>query len=361
MDKWGETWTYSDINNSNFGVVLSADLILNDMSLARVDHIQITVYYTEATPANGLSCSITTSAGCVDTVLLRMSDSLPLGSVDSTPGYNAQAELPSQSTATYDDYVVCCSGITGLGNSCSGNHEVFARLSGVTNAHVEKNSEAGTNYTENACLSSKVGDIITIGYQPTNCDGYDTTLFSMSNTPTNSMVGIPASYNNKVCAKVFSASLSLEISSDIINFGTLTTGATGKGSHTVQVSSNANSGFALTYSGADLISPQGTIDAYGSLQDSVAGIEGFGINMKNNDTPDIGAELVENSGTCDAPATDYATKDKFSYTAGATTPLTTQDGPADCTYTVSYVANISMITPAGSYSAPITYIVSGTF
>jgi hypothetical protein len=315
------------------------------------------VYYACAV----FSCSITTSAGCADTVLLRMSDSLPLGELDSTPGYNAQAELPSQSTATYDDYVVCCNGIVGLGNSCSGNYGIIARLSGVTNAHVEKNSEAGISYAQNACLSSKAGDIITIGYQSTNCDGYDTTLFSMASTPTNSMVGIPTAYNNKVCADVFSASLTLEISSDTINFGALTSSTTGTGSHTVQVSSNATGGFMLTYNGTNLIAPQGTIDAYGSLQDSIAGIEGFGINMKNNDTPDIGAELVQNAGTCDAPATDYGTKDKYSYVAGTTTSLTTQDGPADCTYTVSYVANTSMITPAGNYTAPITYIVSGTF
>jgi hypothetical protein len=48
-DLWGETWTYSDINNSNFGFALQ---ITGDASSgtaqARVDHIRITVYYTEA-------------------------------------------------------------------------------------------------------------------------------------------------------------------------------------------------------------------------------------------------------------------------------------------------------------------------
>ena len=87
------------------------------------------------------SCSVTTQAGCSGTTLLRMSDELPTTFVDSTPGYNSQAELPSQSTATYDDYVVCCSGVTGLGNSCSGNYEVFAKLSGITNAHVEQRTQ----------------------------------------------------------------------------------------------------------------------------------------------------------------------------------------------------------------------------
>ena len=46
-DLWGETWTYSDINNSNFGVVISPQINMSpDGNPAYVDHIRITVYYT---------------------------------------------------------------------------------------------------------------------------------------------------------------------------------------------------------------------------------------------------------------------------------------------------------------------------
>lgn len=305
-------------------------------------------YFTHAS----FSCSITTSTACSGTVLLRMSGST-----------NAHAELPSQTTSVYDNNVVCCSGITGLGSSCAAsNKEIFARLSGVTNAHVEKKSESNVNYTENACLSSKAGDIITVGYQTTDCTGYDTTLFSMENTPTNSMVGIPSAYTNKVCATVFSASLSLDVSSNSIFFGSLTSGITGKDSHNIQVATNASGGFVLTYEGPTLTSSSGdVISAYGSQQSSVSGIEGFGINLKNNSTPDIGAELIQNSGTCSAPVPDYGTVDKYSYVADVITPIVNQSTPADCTYTVSYISNISNVTPAGNYSTPITYIVTGTF
>lgn len=49
-DLWGESWSASDINNSNFGVVLALeeDSGLNDFCI--IDHIRITVYYTEITP-----------------------------------------------------------------------------------------------------------------------------------------------------------------------------------------------------------------------------------------------------------------------------------------------------------------------
>lgn len=44
-DLWGLTWTYSDINASDFGAVVSAT-ITGISSAASVDHMRITVYYT---------------------------------------------------------------------------------------------------------------------------------------------------------------------------------------------------------------------------------------------------------------------------------------------------------------------------
>lgn len=46
-DLWGETWSYTDINDVDFGVVLSINL--DFPYIAYVDHIRIKVYYTETT------------------------------------------------------------------------------------------------------------------------------------------------------------------------------------------------------------------------------------------------------------------------------------------------------------------------
>jgi hypothetical protein len=86
-DLWGETWTPSDINDADFGVVMSIDINsdisnylkatnfafsiptgatingilaefetinedLGGANVAKIDHIRITVYYTEATGTN---------------------------------------------------------------------------------------------------------------------------------------------------------------------------------------------------------------------------------------------------------------------------------------------------------------------
>ena len=56
-DLWGETWLYSDINNSNFGVVVSAKGtgggVLGNPT-ADIDTFRITVYYTAANGTQNL-------------------------------------------------------------------------------------------------------------------------------------------------------------------------------------------------------------------------------------------------------------------------------------------------------------------
>lgn len=50
-DLWGQTWTNSDINNSGFGIALAASK-QTGFKKASVNHMQITVYYTEAVNEN---------------------------------------------------------------------------------------------------------------------------------------------------------------------------------------------------------------------------------------------------------------------------------------------------------------------
>jgi hypothetical protein len=169
---------------------------------------------------------------------------------------------------------------------------------------------------------------------------------------TNDVVTVSATVN---------PTLTLAISSATVALPTLTTSSTGTGSHTAQIATNAAGGFLLTYNGTTLTSGVNTIAAYGSQATPTAGTAGFGINMVSNSSPSVGAGVTQNGGTCAALPADYGTTNKFSFVASTTTPLTNQAAPADCTYTISYVANISSVTPAGSYTAPITYIASGTF
>ncbi len=136
--------------------------------------------FVQKVSAGTLSCTVST--GCAGTSVLRMSDIT-----------NAHAEMPDQSN--YSN-LICCSGVTGLGTSCTGNYVTVLKLSDLTNAHVEQNDQI--NYAITPCLSVG-GGTINLAYQTNNCTGYDTTLGSISDV-TNAHLGDATAYPTKICA-----------------------------------------------------------------------------------------------------------------------------------------------------------------
>jgi hypothetical protein len=305
--------------------------------------------------AGTLSCSVTTAAACTGTVIWRMSGAT-----------NAHAELPSQATAAYDSNVVCCSGVTGLGTSCAGTFATALKLSGLTNAHSEQNSQA--NYANNACISVPAGGSVSIGYQATDCTGFDTTLGSMTGT-TNAHVGNTTAYTTRICGTAAGAAaqtLTFSISDITIGFGTLSTtaarfatgdtlgSATEVSAHTLDVSTNAASGYIITVDGNTLTSGANTITAIGATAVDVTtgnGTKQFGIRLTVSGVG--GSVTAPYNGAANNYALDtVAFPDQISSGSG--------DGTTD-TYSVFYAANISNATEAGSYSATLTYIATGTF
>ena len=89
-----------------------------------------------ASSADGLACSVKPSCGVGEVALLRMSSTS-----------SAHAGTPDGSI--YGN-VVCCGGVMGLGNSCSGVHDTVLTLSAEDNAHA---ASAG-QYQTNVCLSA---------------------------------------------------------------------------------------------------------------------------------------------------------------------------------------------------------------
>lgn len=129
-----------------------------------------------------LSCGVATT--CPDgVIILRMSGIT-----------NAHGGLPEQSNYSL---LICCRGVPGLGNSCSGNYVPVIRLSSPHNAHVSQ-----TEYPYKACISVPPSRTVSVGYA-SDCiaAGYDTTLASMSGV-TNAHLGYPRAYPIKICASV---------------------------------------------------------------------------------------------------------------------------------------------------------------
>lgn len=146
----------------------------------------LAVIFLAHTALAALSCSVSTTCNSPDVVVLRMAGTS-----------NSHAELPSQSNYSQ---LVCCGGVSGLANSCTNTYGMVLRLSSDTNAHVEESNQSTSAYNNrNACLSVLTGDV-TIVYRDSNCSGYDTTVASISQTPTNAHIGNSSAYTRKICA-----------------------------------------------------------------------------------------------------------------------------------------------------------------
>ncbi len=301
--------------------------------------------------AGTLSCTVATSCPS-GTVMYRMADT-----------DNAHGELPGESSYPY---LVCCTGVAGMGNSCSGTHETLLKLSSPTNAHGELSTES--NYSENACISVPAGGSVTVGYQTTNCNGYDTTVGSLNDT-TNAHLGDANAYAMKICATAYTPpdhTLTFSISDNTIGFGTLssvvaryatgdTLGASSDSApaHTISVATNADEGYALMMTGTTLICAEcgdGTIAPIGGTPTaSTPGTDQFGMRVT----------VASGTGTVSAP---YHTASWAFDTAAFPDMVATGAGDSITTvYEARYIANISAAREHGTYTSVLTYVVTPTF
>lgn len=123
--------------------------------------------------------------------------------------------------------------------------------------------------------------------------------------------------------------------------------------HTLAIATNAQSGWAITYSGATLTSGSNTITDAATIDedsDGTPGSEQFGISASTDGDATIASGYLRDSVA------------DFDFVPSTTTTLVSESGETNTeTISVSYLANISTITEAGSYTTSITYIATGTF
>ena len=157
--------------------------------------------------------------------------------------------------------------------------------------------------------------------------------------------------------------ITFAISSNSIGFGTLSSSGTryattsgGSGTdataHTLTVSTNAGSGYTLTYSGATLTDASSHTIPAATITSSATGTVGtsqFAISG-----------TMTGSGTV-ASAYNHATPN-WSFVAGTPTTLASASAPvSNDSVDMHYLANVSGSQTAGSYSTNITYVATGNF
>lgn len=127
-------------------------------------------------------------------------------------------------------------------------------------------------------------------------------------------------------------------------------GPTATSAHTMTVATNGSSGYDLTYRGATLTSGSNAIDpaTITATTDGTPGTEQFAISFSTSDDATI--------------VPDYLQTSHYSFVQNTETQFAYETAPtATETLTAFYLANISGLTPAGTYSTAITYVASANF
>jgi hypothetical protein len=143
-----------------------------------------------------------------------------------------------------------------------------------------------------------------------------------------------------------------------VNLGSGSTSSTASGTSVMAASTNAGSGYNITVNGTTLTSGSNTIAALATQTASTVGTAQFGMNLVSNTTPAVGA-AVSGAGTATASA-NYNTTNNYRFVTGD--PVVSIGTPQNAnTFTVSYIANISGVTPPGSYVSNLTYIATANY
>lgn len=286
----------------------------------------------------GLTCSVT-SDSCSDTTVFKMQ------ALD-----NSHAEMPNQ---TIYNYYVCCSGVGGLSNSCTGNYDIALKLSSLTNAHVGKKDVS--SYSNNACLSVTDGSVDCDYASDCSTLGIGYVCLASISGDDNAHLGDCDAYSTKVCCDA-TPYLSFTISASSTDFGTLDSGSVNTSSPniTLTTSTNAVDGYTITVQdegdGSDpgLYSTEAAKLIASATATLVIGTEGYGIQGSSS-TATIDS-VYDKAGN--EVGGLQRTPQRLAYNTGSASSETV---------TVTHKAAISAATEAGPYKDTITYICTATF
>lgn len=159
--------------------------------------------------------------------------------------------------------------------------------------------------------------------------------------------------------------LEFSVSSTDVDLGVLTNSTTGTGSATFYVRSYLAQGYTVTQtSDPPTIGGGVTLAPMASQAASSVGTEQFGINLKANTSPTtFGAEAVQvpdSSFSFGYAATGYQTANQYKYVKNDIIARA-DSSSGQTTFTVSYIANVTLLTEAGSYVMEHDLVATSTF
>lgn len=174
--------------------------------------------------------------------------------------------------------------------------------------------------------------------------------------------------------------LTLVINSSSVSLGNLTTGAASYATSTFDVTDYTSYGYTVQVVGTPPQYGTHTLTALTTDTASAAGTEQFGINTVQNTVAGQGANPLYVPDNVSYPSVSkfsfgvagdgatgtygssrpYTISDKFRFNSGdtiASSPKTS----GDTRFTITYLANIAALTPAGKYTGNLSLVATGQF
>jgi len=145
---------------------------------------------------------------------------------------------------------------------------------------------------------------------------------------------------------------------DVVDLGVLRSSSAATGTSQFLVGTNAQFGLAVTAAGTTMTSGNNVIPALASPTPSAPGTAQFGLNLRANTSPPIGADPT-GPGVA-SPSSQYNIVNRFVFHPNDV--IVASSGTTDTRkFTVSYLANVPASQPPGVYTATLTYICTASF
>jgi hypothetical protein len=148
------------------------------------------------------------------------------------------------------------------------------------------------------------------------------------------------------------------VSGNAIDFGDFSPTATRTGTSVMQAQTNAANGYVITVTGTTLASGVNTIAGLGAQSSSTLGVSQFGLNLRANGVPAVGANPSgAGSGTYTG---NFGIVNQYRFNSGDVVASAALPTDAN-TFTSSYIVNIGGSQAAGVYTSTMTYICTASF
>lgn len=157
--------------------------------------------------------------------------------------------------------------------------------------------------------------------------------------------------------------LTFAITSATSNFGAFSAAAAATATSTFQVINYTSYGYVVEVIGNPPTNAETghTITAMSTTGPSQAGVEQFGMNLVANTSPvSLGANPDHGQFGFGSAETGYDTPNNYTYNSGDTIASAPKSS-GQTTYTISYIVNVTNLTPGGTYTTNQTLICTGTY